>query len=136
MIDCDVHFRSALSFQRGDQSPGWQEQSQGDDLGVTATVQERRAVVLQIWPVRWDKWTHLGQVLEGELIWWWIGFRMGEETEESKMRLLGLETGFEWMTVLSAKEWGQDRAAQGKETGHGGGGGTEPGLPCPGSMRV
>lgn len=41
---------------------------------------------------------------------------MGEETEESRMRLLSLETEFEWMTVLSTKEWGQDRAAQGKET--------------------
>lgn len=58
----------------------------------------------------------MGPVLEGELIWWWTGFRMGEETEESRMRLLSLETEFEWMTVLSPKEWGQDKAAQDKET--------------------
>lgn len=46
----------------------------------------------------------MGQVLEGELIWWWTGFRMGEETEESRMRLLALEAGFEWMTVLSTEK--------------------------------
>lgn len=95
-----------------------------------ATVQERRAVVPQIgwWPVRWDKWTPLGQVLEGELIWWWPGFRMGEETEESRMRLLGLETRFEWMTVLSPEK----RKSGGRIKLLGitrPGGGMEPGLP-------
>lgn len=130
MIDCDAHFQRALSFQRGDQSTGWPEQRQGDDLGVTASVQERRAVVPQIgwWPLRWDKWTPLGQVLEGELIWWWTGFRMGEETEESRMRLLALETGLEWMTVLSTekrKSWGRIELLRVTRPG----GGMEPGLP-------